>query len=328
MHEGSRRAIFAALFANLGIAAAKVVAAVLTGSASMYAESIHSFADTGNQGLLLLGGRRARRAADADHPFGYGTERYFWAFVVSMVLFTLGAMFSLFEGIEKLRHPHELESPAIAFAVLLVAIALEGFSLRTAAREARPHRHGRSWLGFIRTTRNPELPVVLLEDVGAITGLVIALSGLGLAVLTDEPRFDAIGSISIGLLLGVIAVVLAIEMKSLLIGESADTEMDRAVRQAFDTAPEVDSLIHLRTLHLGPDELLVAAKIHFRAETTAELARAIDAVEQRLRAAVPTSRYVYLEPDLRRVDSGGSEVDERDRVRPTVEQDPDREIEL
>jgi cation diffusion facilitator family transporter len=319
VHEGSRRAIFAALFANLGIAVAKVAAAVITGSASMYAESIHSFADTGNQGLLLLGGHRARRAPDTAHPFGYGTERYFWAFVVALVLFTLGALFSLYEGVEKLRHPHELESPAVAFVVLVVAIGLESFSLRTAVREARPHLHGRRWIAFIRTTKNPELPVVLLEDIGALVGLVIALAGLGLAVVTDEPRFDAIGSIGIGVLLAVIAVVLAVEMKSLLVGEGADAETDAAARAAFESAPEVESLIHLRTRHLGPEELLVAAKIQFRAATTAELADAIDAVEAQLRAAVPTARYVYLEPDLRRPDSGAGEVDQGDGVGPSVE---------
>lgn len=301
MHEGSRKAILAALVANLGIAFAKLAAAAVTGSASMVAESIHSFADTGNQGLLFLGGKRARRPADEAHQFGYGAERFFWAFVVALVLFTLGALFSLYEGVDKLRHPHELESPAVAFIVLGIAVVLEGFSLRTAVREAAPGRRGRSWWGFIKHTKNPELPVVLLEDTGALLGLAIAILGLGLAVLTDESRFDAMGSIGIGLLLGVIAIVLAVEMKSLLIGESAGLQTQAALRSAITDAPEVRSIIHLRTLQLGPEELLVAAKLDFVATTTADLAPAIDAVEVRIRAALPDEKVViYLEPDLDR----------------------------
>jgi cation diffusion facilitator family transporter len=301
VHEGSRKAIIAALIANLGIAVAKLVAAGITGSASMVAESIHSFADTGNQGLLFLGGKRARRPADESHQFGYGAERFFWAFVVALVLFTLGALFSLYEGVDKLRHPHELESPAVAFIVLGIAVVLESFSLRTAMREAAPSRGNRSWREFIRHTKNPELPVVLLEDTGALLGLAIAIVGLGLAVATDEPRFDAMGSIGIGLLLGVIAIVLAVEMKSLLIGESAARAVEQDIRAAIAAAPEVRSIIHLRTLQLGPEELLVAAKLDFTAPTTAALAPAIDAVEARIRASVPDEKVViYLEPDLDR----------------------------
>jgi cation diffusion facilitator family transporter len=300
VHEGSRRAILAALIANLGIAVAKFAAALITGSASMVAESIHSFADTGNQGLLFLGGHRARRPADEAHPFGYGAERYFWAFVVALVLFTLGSLFSLYEGIEKLTNPHELESPAVAFVVLGIAAVLESLSLRTAIKESRPHRRGAGWVHFIRHTKNPELPVVLLEDTGALAGLALAVIGLGLAVATDEPRFDAIGSIAIGVLLGLIAVVLAVEMKSLLIGESAGTATRAALDAAMREAPEVRSVIHTRTLQLGPEDLLVAAKLDFTATSTAELAPAIDAVEARIRAAVPEARLIFLEPDLDR----------------------------
>ena len=299
MHEGSRRAIFAALLANLGIAISKIIAAVITGSASMVAEAIHSLADTGNQGLLFLGGRRARRPADPHHQFGYGAERYFWAFVVALVLFTLGAMFSLYEGVEKLRTPHTIESPAVAFVVLGVAVVLESFSLRTAMKEAGEHRTG-GWRAFIRHTKNPELPVVLLEDAGALAGLALALLGLGLAVATGEPRYDAIGSLAIGLLLGAIAIVLAIEMKSLLIGESATLDDQLRIQQAITESPEVTSLIHLRTLHLGPEELLVAAKIDFAVPDAPTLARAIDAVEARVRTAVPNAALIYLEPDLDR----------------------------
>jgi cation diffusion facilitator family transporter len=300
VHEGSRRAILAALIANLGIAIAKFAAAAVTGSASMLAESIHSVADTGNQGLLFLGGHRARRPADIEHPFGYGAERYFWAFVVALVLFTLGALFSLYEGIEKLIHPHELESPSVAFVVLGVAIVLEAFSLRTAVRESRPHKDGASWLHFIRHTKNPELPVVLLEDTGALAGLALAVTGLGLAVATDEPRFDAIGSIAIGILLAVIAVVLAVEMKSLLIGESAEASTRATLEAAMHAAPEVRSIIHTRTLQLGPEEVLVAAKLDFHASSTADLAPAIDSVEAQIRAAIPDARLIYIEPDLDR----------------------------
>ena len=300
MHEGSRRAIFAALLANLGIAIAKFAAAAITGSASMLAESIHSAADTGNQGLLFLGGRRARRPADEAHPFGYGAERYFWAFVVALVLFTLGALFSLYEGIEKLTNPHQIESPAVAFVVLGIAVVLESLSLRTAVRESRPRRRELSWAQFIRRTKSPELSVVLLEDTGALVGLVLAAVGLGLAVATGESRFDAIGSIGIGLLLAAIAIVLAVEMKSLLIGESAGLRARAALDTAMREAPEVRSVIHVRTLQLGPEDLLVAAKLDFTAATTAELAPAIDSVEARIRAAVPEARLIFLEPDLDR----------------------------
>jgi cation diffusion facilitator family transporter len=300
VHEGSRRAIVAALIANLGIAIAKFGAAIVTGSASMLAESIHSVADTGNQGLLFLGGHGARRPAATAHPFGYGAERFFWAFVVALVLFTLGAMFSLYEGIEKLTNPHELESPAVAFVVLGIAVVLESLSLRTAMRESRPHRGDGGWLQFIRHTKNPELPVVLLEDTGALAGLALAITGLGLAVLTDEPRFDAIGSIAIGLLLALIAIVLAVEMKSLLIGESASSASRATLEAAMLEAPEVRSIIHTRTLPHRPEDLLVAAKLDFLAPSTAELAPAIDAVEARIRAAVPEARLIYLEPDVTR----------------------------
>jgi cation diffusion facilitator family transporter len=301
--HSTRRAIVAAFLANIGIAIAKVVAFAITGSTSMMAEAIHSFADTGNQGLLFLGGARAKRPADEQHQFGHGAERYFWAFVVALVLFSLGALFSLYEGIEKLVHPHELESPAVAFVVLAVAVVLESLSLRTARREAAPHRGGLSWWQFIRRTKTPELPVVLLEDVGALCGLVFAFVGLGLATITDETRYDAIGSIAIGLLLGAIAIVLAIEMKSLLIGESAGSKVDAAIATAIESGAEVRRLIHLRTLQLGPDELLVAAKVDIDAPDTTALADAIDGIEVRIRAAAPTAHLIYIEPDRYRADA-------------------------
>ena len=301
MQEGSRRAIFAALIANTGIAIAKFVGFLLTGAASLLAEAVHSAADTSNQALLLLGGNRARRQATPEHPFGYGRERYFWAFVVALVLFSMGGLFAIYEGIEKLRNPHEVESLTIAVVILLVAIVLETFSLATAVREANHVRGDRSWWTFIRRSKNPELPVVLLEDTGAEIGLVLALAGVVLAHVTDEPRWDAAGSLGIGILLVVIALVLAVEMKSLLIGESASTSDQDAIRGAIEGSPAVRRLIHMRTEHLGPDELLVAAKLEFDANLSfADVAAAVDETEARLRAAVPSARLIYLEPDVAR----------------------------
>jgi cation diffusion facilitator family transporter len=297
MHEGSRRAIIAAFIANTGIAIAKFAAFLFTGSSSMLAEAIHSFADTGNQGLLFLGGARASRGPTEAHQFGQGRERYFWAFVVALVLFSLGSLFAIYEGIEKLIHPHELESPEWAFAVLGLAFVLESLSLRTAAHEANKLRGRRNWWRFIRSTKNPELPVVLLEDFGALSGLVIAAVGVGLATATGESAFDAIASITIGLLLAVIAFVLAREMKSLLLGESASPEEQELIRIAIESGPEVERLIHLRTEHLGPDDLLVAAKVDLGPKGDEHPARAIDIVEERIRSKVPSARVIYIEPD-------------------------------
>jgi cation diffusion facilitator family transporter len=305
MHEGSRRAIAAAFLANLGIALSKLVAFAFTGAASLLAEAIHSIADTGNQGLLFLGGRRASRAPTEEHPFGFGRERYFWAFVVALVLFSLGSVFALVEGVDKLIHPHAVEDPIWAFVVLGIAFALESASIRTAIREARPLKAGRSWWGFIRESKGPEIPVVLLEDFGALIGLSFALVGIALATITDDGAYDAVGSIAIGLLLGAIAIVLAVETKSLLIGESATPEEQAEIRAAIEASPEVNRIIHLRTEHLGPEDLLVAAKLDFTAATVPELAGAIDAVEARLRERVPNARLVYFEPDVYR--SGGDD---------------------
>jgi cation diffusion facilitator family transporter len=301
MREGSKRAIVAAFLANLGIAAAKFVAFLFTGAASMLAETVHSLADTGNQALLLLGSARASRAANPEHPFGFGRERYFWSFVVALVLFSMGSLFAIYEGIEKLWHPHELIAPHWAIGVLGVAIGLEAWSFRTAFREANAVRGGENLWRFIRHAKSPELPVVLLEDTGALIGLLFALLGVGLAVWTGDPRFDALGSIAIGLLLAAIAFVLAAEMKSLLIGESAAPAVQQRIRSAIETAAPVARLIHLRTLHLGPDELLVGAKIEFaRSLDVAGLANAIDEVEAAIRAAVAEARVIYIEPDIAR----------------------------
>ena len=304
MHEGSRKAILAALAANMGIAAAKFVGFAFTGAASMLAEGVHSVADSGNQALLLLGGARAQKAATPEHPFGYGRERYFWAFVVALVLFSLGGAFALYEGIEKLLHPHEVTSLGWAVGILGLAMVLEGFSFRTAVHEANPLRGDVPWITFIRRSKSPELPVVLLEDFGALIGLVLAMGGVITAHVTGNPRYDAIGSIAIGLLLSVIAIVLAIEMKGLLIGESASPERLQTIADEVAAAPSVTRLIHIRTEHLGPDELLVAAKVEFATHLSVpELALAIDEVERRVRGAVPEARLIFLEPDISRADA-------------------------
>ncbi len=300
MTEGSRRAIFAAFFANLGIAVSKFVGFLITGSASLLAEAVHSAADTGNQLLLFLGGRRAQRDATPEHPFGFGRERFFWAFAVALVLFSMGGMFALYEGIQKFRDPHEVESLGVAVGILVVAICLESFSLRTAIRESNHVRPaGMGWWRFIRTTKQPELPVVLLEDTGALTGLGFALVGVVLAHVTGDARWDAAGSMAIGILLVVIAIVLVVEMKSLLIGEAASDETRAAIAAAIESVDDVDALIHFRTEHLGPDEILLGAKIEFSSALTAdELVAAINRTEDTIRAAVPSAKVIYLEPDL------------------------------
>jgi cation diffusion facilitator family transporter len=301
---GGGKAIVAALGANLAIAGAKTVGAVITGSSSMAAEAVHSFADSGNQVLLLVGGRKAARDADERHPFGHGRERYFYSFVVALVLFTLGALFAVYEGIHKIEHPAELETPAVAITILLFAIVAEGFSFRTAIGEAKPLKGDQSWASFIRHSKAPELPVVLLEDFAALIGLVLALVGVTLALVTDDGVWDGIGTLSIGILLGVVAIVLAVEMKSLLIGESASRSAVDAIRTALVDGTTVLRVIHLKTLHLGPDELLVAAKIAVAPGLALpEVARAIDAAEVRVRAVEPLARQLYLEPDLDRTPS-------------------------
>jgi cation diffusion facilitator family transporter len=278
----------------------------------MLAESVHSVADSGNQALLLVGRRRARRAETAEHPFGFGGERYFSAFLVAVVVFTVGAVFSCYEGIERIRHPEHLTSPAVAFGVLGVAIVLESFSLWNAVREASPMRGRASWLGFIRRTKAPELPAVLLEDVAALSGLFLALIGVAVATITHDDRYDAAGSVAIGLLLGCVAVVLATEMKSLLIGESASPAVQAAIVAAVEAGPQVQRVIHLRTLHVGPETLLVAAKIGISHDDTARsVVAGIDAAERRIRAAVPIAELIFLEPDIYqpdRADSGAPAV--------------------
>ena len=294
---GSRKAILAALIANSGIAVAKFLGFLITRSSAMLAEAVHSVADVSNQGLLLFGGRRSRRQPTATHPFGYGRERYFWSFVVAVVLFSLGSAFAVYEGIEKVRHPHEIHSVSLALAILGTGIVLEAWSFRTAVVAASPERRGLSWRKFILQTRNPELPVILLEDAGALFGLVIAAVAVSLSAVTGQPRWDGVGTILIGLLLGVIATVLAREMKSLLIGESADDGDRKAILAAIGGTPGISSVVHLRTQHLGPDEILVGARVAFDTNLdVAAVAAVVNEAEERVRAVVPAAHPIYLEP--------------------------------
>jgi cation diffusion facilitator family transporter len=295
----------AALVANAGIAIAKFIGYLITGSSSMLAESVHSVADTSNQGLLLLGGRTARRAATPEHPFGYGRDRYFYSFVVALLLFSLGSVFALYEGIHKLESHEPLTSPLVAVVILVVAIGLETFSFRTAIQESRPLKGSGTWWQFIRQSKTPELPVVLLEDLGALVGLILALFGVGLSVLTGDPVWDAIGTICIGVLLGIIAIILIIEMKSLLIGEGVAAPVLADIVAAIE-AGDVQRVIHIKTQYIGPDELLVAAKIALAPGLPLEgVAAAIDEAEARIRERVPEARMIYLEPDLDRAALAG-----------------------
>lgn len=296
------KAILAAFVANLGIAIAKFVGFFITSSGSMLAEAIHSVADTANQALLMLGGRRAKRAPDADHPFGHSRERYFWAFVVAVVLFTMGGAFALMEGIDKIRHPHEVSDIGVAVVILIVAIVLEGFSFRTALVEARRQvGPDMSIWRFVRRSKAPEVPVVLLEDTAALSGLVIALAAVLTAHFTGDALWDGIGTIAIGALLLTVATVLAIEMKSLLIGEAASPSRVTAIRDALLESDHVRSVIHLRTQHLGPEDLLIAAKVEFdHSLTYTELAGAIDRAEVNVRGVAPDARLLFIEPDVHR----------------------------
>ncbi|WP_030793278.1 cation diffusion facilitator family transporter [Streptomyces sp. NRRL S-920] len=297
--SGGTKAIVAALAANLAIAVAKFVAFIFSGSSSMLAESVHSLADSGNQGLLLVGGKKAQREATPQHPFGYGRERYIYAFLVSIVLFSVGGMFAIYEGYEKIKNPHEIEHWYWPVGVLVFAIIAETFSFRTAIKESNQLRGSLSWTQFVRRAKAPELPVVLLEDLGALVGLVLALGGVGIALATGDGVWDGIGTLCIGVLLIAIAIILAAETKSLLLGEAAGTEEVKKIEQALVDGDTVTKVIHMRTLHLGPEELLVAAKVAVQHDDTAtEVAAAINAAEDRIRAAVPIARVIYLEPDI------------------------------
>jgi cation diffusion facilitator family transporter len=297
---GGNKAVVAALGANLGIAVIKFIAFLFTRSSSMLAESVHSLVDSGNQGLLLLGANRAKQTATPEHPFGYGRNRYVYGFLVALCLFSVGGLFALYEGIGKIAHPHHLDSPLIAVAVLIVAIGLEGFSFRTAIRESREHKGTSSWFEFIRYAKMPELPVVLLEDFAALIGLVLALLGVGVSAITGNGVWDGVGTTAIGVLLIAVAIILVIETKSLLLGEAASPAANRRIAEAL-VGEGILRVIHLRTMHLGPDELLVGAKVSIGAQASlAEVASMIDAAETRIRAVEPAARVIYIEPDLDR----------------------------
>jgi cation diffusion facilitator family transporter len=293
------KAVIAALLANLAIAIAKFAAFFFTGSASMLAEAVHSVADTGNEILLLIGRGRSRRARTAEHPFGFGRERYFYGFVVAVMLFTVGAAFSIYDGIHKILNGGQLDSPVIAYVVLGVSMVLEGFSLRTAIHEVNEVRDGRGWRHFVRSTKAPELPVVLLEDTAALLGLAFAFTGILLAQLTGQEQWDGVGSVAVGILLACAAFIVGFETKSLLIGESASEDVTARIVAAVENGPEQFRLIHLRTSHIGPETLLVAGKIGVNGDlTAADLAAGINATEKRIRAEVPIAETIYLEPDI------------------------------
>jgi cation diffusion facilitator family transporter len=307
---GSNKAVVAALLANTGIAVTKFIAFLLTGFSSMLAESIHSLADSGNQVLLLVGGKRSQREATEEHPFGFGRERYIYAFVVSIVLFSVGGLFALYEAYHKFHDIHEghdagLDSTwrLVPLFVLGIAIVLESLSFRTAIVEGNKDRGAQSWWSFIRKAKSPELPVILLEDFAALIGLVAAFLAVSLSLITGNAYFDVGGTAFIGVLLIVVAVVLAIEVKSLLIGEAASKESIARIRAAIESTAGVTRIIHLKTLHVGPEELLVAAKIGIDADASgSEIAAVIDAAERTLRSAEPMAQQVYLEPDVFRAD--------------------------
>jgi cation diffusion facilitator family transporter len=300
MASGSTKAILAAMFANFGIAVAKFVAYAFTSSSSMLAEGIHSVADTSNQALLLLGGSRAKKHATAEHPFGYGRERYFWSFVVALVLFSIGGLFAIYEGWHKLGDTeHGVSNVEWAIGVLLLGIVLEGASFRTAIKESLPLKGEATWWEFIRHSRTPELPVVLLEDFGALTGLVLALVGVSAAAITGDARWDAYGTIAIGVLLVVIAAVLVFEMKSLLIGESATLPVRRSIIAAIESTEGMGRVLDLRTQHVGPDQLLVGAEVELIGAMSAEeVAAVIDCAESKIREIVPIAKMIYIEPEI------------------------------
>lgn len=297
--SGGSKAIIAAFLANMGIAITKFIAWGFSGSSSMLAEGVHSLADSGNQLLLLLGGRRAKRVADKDHPFGYGRVRYVYAFIVAVVLFSVGGVFSVYEGISKIQHPHALEVWWLPLLVLTIAIVLESFSLRTAIRESRPHKGSLSWFQFIRRSKAPELPVVLMEDLAALLGLVIAFIGVGLTVITGNGLFDGISTVAIGVLLIVVAFVVGMEVKSLLVGEGASEDDVAKIEAAILSAKDIDRIIHMKTLYLGPDDFMVGAKISLQSSCTMlEVSAIINVAERRIREAVPAAKVIYLEPDV------------------------------
>jgi cation diffusion facilitator family transporter len=305
--EGGTKAVVAALTANIFIAVTKFAAWALTGASSMLAEAIHSVADSGNQVLLLVGGKRATKEATPEHPFGFGRERYVFGFIVAVVLFSVGGLFALYEAFHKYEEVHAGEPNGllegrfwwVPLVVLGAAIIAESLSFRTAIRESNKVRGKQSWLKFIRSAKAPELPVILLEDLAALLGLVFALFGVGLTLITRNGYFDVIGTAAIGLLLVLVAITLAIETKSLLLGEAASLDAVHRIEAALAGSPGVESIIHMKTLHLGPEEVLVAAKIAVGSSSSGdEICDTINTAEINIRAAEPMVTALYLEPDI------------------------------
>lgn len=294
---GGKRAIIAALLANISISIAKFVGFIFTHSSALLAESVHSVADSSNQLLLLLGVQRSSRPATKKHPFGYGRERYFWSFVVAVVLFTAGAVFALYEGIEKLNHPEPLDHYQWAIGILIFGLILEGFSLRTAVAEANEQRNNQTWREFITRSKQPELPVVVLEDTGAMLGLVIALVAVVMSKVTGNPIWDGIGTVTIGGLLAIIAAILAIEMHSLIIGEAVSEKNRTLIKKAITDSVSVSSIANLRTQHLGPDDILVGAQVIFDTSfSVEEVCSAIQEIENQIKESVPEVHSVFVEP--------------------------------
>jgi cation diffusion facilitator family transporter len=299
VHGGGTKAVLTALAANIGIAVAKFVGFAVTGSSSMASEAVHSLVDCGNQVLLLIGTRSSRRAPDDRHPFGYGSEKFFWALLVSVVLFVLGAGFALNEGIGKIRHPEHLDHVPVALVILAVAVVLEGVSFRTVIRESNKVRAGAPWPAFIRASKNPDLVLILFEDAAALVGLSLALAGIGLGQLTGSSVFDGVASVTIGVLLGAVALLMGREMKSLLLGEAATPGDIDVIASSILSVEAVDRIIHLRTQHLGPEELLVAVKVAVDGtRSLADTAEAVDQAEHRIRTALPSARYIFIEADV------------------------------
>ena len=299
MATTGKKTILAALVANVGIASAKFIGFSITKSSTMLAEGIHSSADSANQLLLLLGTKRAKRNPNKRHPFGYGRERYFWSFVVALILFSLGSLFAIYEGIEKIRHPHPLENASWAIGILIFGIFIESFSFRTAIVEARTIKGGASWSKFVILSKQPEIPVVLLEDAGALFGMVIALAAISLVKITGEPLWDGIGTLSIGILLGLIAAVLARKMHSLLIGESANEKDRTKIEELIQDCKGISQVIEIRTQHLGPEEILIGARVVFDESLQAkEIAVIINDLEETINTEVKDAGPIFIEPEI------------------------------
>lgn len=297
--DGTTKSVVVALAANAGIAAAKFVGYLVTGSSSMLAESVHSLADTVNEVLLMVGKRVALRRPDALHQFGYGRSRYFYSFVVALLVFVLGAVAAMYEGYRKLTHPEPLTDAGVAIAILVVAAVMEGFSLRTVLTESKRLKGSDGWWQFIRNSRTPEPPVVLLEDSAALVGLAMAFAGVTLTAVTRNPVWDAVGTLGIGALLAAIAIVLIVETHSLLIGEGATTNQCKMIRSALQRSEYVNSVVDLRTEYLGPDQMVVAAKVVFGPQQDfATAADVIRKAEARVRETVPAVRVVYIQPEV------------------------------